>query len=120
MKPRSRTWVIGILLGSLALGARALPTPPAGSSYVYPNPGHGCCVQVVYQMEESGQVDVRVYQESGELATTVSDLRPAGVQQSTVLLCVLAPGSYFYRVTLHYDSGRTVTLPTGRFLVGRH
>ena len=120
MKTRSRTWVLGILLGSLALGAGALPAPPAGSSYVYPNPGHGCCVQVVYQMEEDGQAEVRVYHEGGDLATTVTDARPTGTQQSTILLCVLAPGPYFYRVALRYDSGRTVRLPTGRFLVGRH
>ncbi len=61
-----------------------------------------------------------MYHEGGDLATTVTDARPTGTQQSTILLCVLAPGPYFYRVALRYDSGRTVRLPTGRFLVGRH
>jgi hypothetical protein len=102
------------VLGAGPLGA--LVDPPDHGSYAYPNPVKGCCVNVVYRMEEPGTVEIRVYQEAGNLVNRVEEWKDAGVRVSRVA-CRQAPGYYFYRVTLRYDSGRTDVLSTGEFVV---
>ena len=97
-------------------GHTALDPPTPGSSYAYPNPVRGCCVDVVYRMDEPGTAEIRVYHEGGDLVAQSSEWKPVGTQETRVG-CRQAPGLYLYRVTLHYDSGRTAILPTGHFTV---
>ncbi|HJT24549.1 MAG TPA: malectin domain-containing carbohydrate-binding protein [bacterium] len=85
------------------------PTPPApnGVPYVYSNPSSGPTVRFVYDMQESGRADIRVWNASGVLAGSLEDIwATAGIQQSTLNIQSFAPGHYFYQVDLKYDSGR--------------
>ena len=85
------------------------PTPPApsGVPYVYSNPSNGPTVRFVYDMEESGKADIRVWNAAGSLAASLEDVwATAGVQQSVLNIQSFAPGHYFYQVDLKYDSGR--------------
>ena len=93
----------------------AIPDPSAGGSYAYPNPASDCCVHIVYRMAEAGSAEVLVYQEAGDIAATANDPQDAGLRQSTIPLCRLGPGCYFYRVKIQYRSGKVVTLPMGHF-----
>lgn len=83
------------------------PTPPApaGVPYVYSNPSSGPLVTFVYDMEESGKADIRVWNASGVLAASLEDVKAAGVQESVLNIQSFAPGHYFYQVDLKYDSG---------------
>ena len=84
------------------------PTPPAPGNqpYVYSNPSSGPTVSFVYNMEEGGKADIRVWNASGVLAASLEDMKAAGVQQSIFNIQAFAPGHYFYQIDLKYDSGR--------------
>lgn len=87
----------------------ATPTPPApnGVPYAYSNPTSGPTVRFVYDMQEAGKADIRVWNASGVLAGSLEDVwATSGVQQSTLNIQSFAPGHYFYQVDLKYDSGR--------------
>jgi len=115
---RPATALIPILLllafPSLLPGA---PAPAAGEAYVFPSPATPqSCPRMVFSMQEAGSATVRVYHEDGTLAARYSNRHAAGLQVLP-LGCVFAPGMYFYRVTLHYESGLVEKPPAGWFVV---
>ncbi len=94
----------------------AAPAPAAGEVYVYPSPATPrSCPRMVFSMQEAGSATVRVYHEDGTLAARYSNRHAAGLQVLP-LGCVFAPGMYFYRVTLHYESGLVEKPPAGWFV----
>ena len=98
----------------------AFTSPSPGTAFIYPSPvPYGTCATVAYDMAESGTVQVLIYGESGDLVDTVTEPKPAGVQQSQFCTYLFSAGVYFYRVLLNYDSGRQEKLGVGRFLVVR-
>ncbi len=83
-------------------------TPPAPTSlpYVYPNPTSGPVVTFVYTMAQAGTVSIKVWNAWGNLAATINDSKSPGLASSTLDISSFAPGHYFYRIELDYDSGQ--------------
>ncbi|HVZ80699.1 MAG TPA: NHL repeat-containing protein [bacterium] len=108
-------------------GAPPTPTPnPGGLSFlvpggcfIYPSPIRGPQAKLAYFMAESGSMDLKIFNESGELAADVTDQKPAGPQTTPFRSSALAPGVYFYSVTLSYGSGKSERLKSGKFIVVR-
>ena len=91
----------------------ATPPPPVGGvPYVSPNPTQGGTVRFVYTMAEVGTAKIKVWNAWGNLAAKLEDSKGAGLQSSTLDVSSLAPGHYFYRVELDYNSGRVDTFKT--------
>jgi hypothetical protein len=82
------------------------PAPTGGNPYVAPNPSPGPTVEFVYQMAEAGTANIKVWNAWGNLCATINDPKPAGLASSTLDISSFAPGHYFYRVVLNYNSGR--------------
>lgn len=84
------------------------PTPPAPGNqpYVYSNPSSGPTVRFVYNMAESGEANIRVWNASGILAASLGEQKTSGIQQSVLNIQSFTPGHYFYQIDLKYDSGR--------------
>jgi hypothetical protein len=70
-------------------------------------------------MAENGQLDLKIWNTSGELAAEIKDQKPSGVQITFLNLSGFAPGVYFYAATLRYDSGGTEKLKPKKFAVIR-
>jgi len=89
-------------------------TPPAATSqpYVYSNPSSGPTVSFVYQMTGPGTATIKVWNAWGNLVATISDPKPAGEGSSTLDVTSFAPGHYFYRVVLNYQSGQSDSFQT--------
>jgi hypothetical protein len=83
------------------------PAPPGGNPYVAPNPSNGNTVEFVYTMGESGNAKIKVWNAWGNLVASLSDAKAAGLGSSRLNVAAFAPGHYFYRVELDYDSGRS-------------
>jgi hypothetical protein len=96
---------------SVALGM-ACPTPvatppaPVSQPYVYSNPTSGPTVNFVYTMAQPGTANIRVWNSWGNLVATINDAKPAGEGSSTLEVTSFAPGHYFYRVVLNYNSSQ--------------
>ncbi len=88
------------------------PAPTGGNPYVAPNPSNGTTVQFVYTMAEGGTAKIKVWNAWGNLAASLSDPKGPGLQSSTLNISTFAPGHYFYRVEMDYDSGRTDSFKT--------
>jgi hypothetical protein len=102
---------------SLNLGA-ACPTPvatppvPVSQPYVYSNPTSGPTVNFVYNMAQSGNATIKVWNAWGNLVASINDAKPAGEGSSTLDVTSFAPGHYFYRVVLNYTSGQSDSFQT--------
>ena len=102
----------------LTLGAACptpIATPPAplgGSPYVSPNPSQGGTVRFVYTMAESGTAKIKVWNAWGNLAASLEAAKGSGLQSTNLETASFAPGHYFYRVELDYDSGRAESFKT--------
>lgn len=88
------------------------PAPSGGVPYVSPNPSPGGTVRFVYSMAETGRAKIKVWNAWGNLAGKLEDLKGPGLQSSTLDVSAFAPGHYFYRVDLVYDSGKVETYKT--------
>jgi hypothetical protein len=88
------------------------PAPVGNNPYVSPNPTNGGTVKFVYTMAEAGTAKIKVWNAWGNLVATLSDPKGAGLQSSLLNVSSLAPGHYFYRVELDYDSGRKDSFKT--------
>ncbi len=102
---------------SAALGEACptpVATPPAATSqpYVYSNPTSGPTVSFVYQMAGAGTATIKVWNAWGNLVATINDPKPAGEGSSSLDVTSFAPGHYFYRVVLNYNSGQTDSFQT--------
>ncbi len=91
--------------------------PGYGEFYIYPSPARGSQATVAYDMAQSGQVDLKVWDEKAELVTEVTDSKPAGVQVTPFSIAGFANGVYFYSLILTYDSGQTQDLGPQKFAV---
>jgi len=103
--------------GQLTL-TNACPTPvstppaPGNRPYVSPNPTSGGTVKFVYEMAGPGTAEIKVWNAWGNLAATIKDPKPAGLASSALDVSSFAPGHYFYRIVLNYDSGKKDAYPT--------
>jgi len=88
------------------------PAPVGGNPYVSPNPTDGGSVKFVYTMAEAGTANIKVWNAWGNLAATLADPKGAGEQSSVLNVTGFAPGHYFYRIELDYDSGKKDTFKT--------
>jgi hypothetical protein len=84
----------------------ATPPIPINQPYVYANPTSGPVVTFVYSMAQSGKAAIKVWNAWGNLAATINDAKSAGLASSTLDISSFAPGHYFYRIELDYDSGQ--------------
>jgi hypothetical protein len=89
-------------------------TPPTATSqpYVYSNPTSGPTVRFVYQMAGPGTATIKVWNAWGNLVASISDPKPAGEGSSSLDVTSFAPGHYFYRVVLNYQSGQSDSFET--------
>ncbi len=86
-------------------------------NYIFPSPATGPLATVAYCMATSGNVTIRVYNEIGDLVNTVTDSKPAGAHTSTVDTGRLAPGVYFYILSMKYDNGNSEKFSKKKFVV---
>jgi hypothetical protein len=90
--------------------------PPAqGNTFAYPSPARGGVVNIVYDMQSSGQAEVRIYNDHGDLAASQKNTEPSGAQVTQFQVHDFAPGVYLYKVVLTYDSGSSESLPVQKF-----
>jgi hypothetical protein len=95
-------------------------TPKVGGgldSYIYPSPCRGDTASVAYYLTGPGQVTLKIYNEAGHLAETVTEFKPGSWQSSVVATRPLAPGAYYYLLTVHYATGQTQSQGPGKFVV---
>lgn len=96
------------------------PNPPtAGATFAYPSPARGGALNVVYFMQEPGRALIRIWNEAGDLASSVEEPRLAGPQKTRFLTADYAAGIYLYKVVLTYDSGKTEETKTRKFVVAK-
>jgi sugar lactone lactonase YvrE len=94
------------------------PNPPGqGQCFIFPSPVRGDHASVSYYMAEPGQINLRIWTQNRELASTVMDSRPAGNQATSFSLSGFSPGVYFYILTLNYASGKSENLGPKKFAV---
>jgi sugar lactone lactonase YvrE len=91
--------------------------PSTGQCFIYPSPARGNHASLCYFMDESGRLDLKIWNEKGELADKIQEQKAAGVQVTTFSVSTFATGVYFYQATLSYSSGRVVTLKPRKFAV---
>ncbi len=108
-----------LLITWLASPAVPFQNPQPGSCFVYPAPATSNWAWVVYNMPQNGSVNVRVYNEAGELVLEVGEPKSAGVQETFMNLFYLRDGVFLCRVFLTPDGGVTQTLKTFKFTVVR-
>jgi sugar lactone lactonase YvrE len=108
-----------------------LPTPlatqtPANSGsnlsgleecFVYPSPARGAQATVSYQMQENGNVLLKIWNEKAELVATVTDSKSTGVQTTPFSISGFATGVYFYSVVINYDSGKSEKISPQKFVI---
>ena len=91
--------------------------PVSGDFFIYPSPARGSQATVSYNMAQSGQVDLRVWNEKAELVTHMTDSKTAGVQVTPLSIAGFGTGVYFYSLTLTYDSGTVEKLGPKKFVI---
>lgn len=92
--------------------------PPApGDFFIYPSPARGSQATVSYNMAQSGQVDLRIWNEKAELVAHVTDSKSAGVQITPFSIAGFGTGVYFYSMTLTYDSGQVKKMGPKKFVI---
>ncbi|HJT24538.1 MAG TPA: hypothetical protein VJ873_08160, partial [bacterium] len=91
--------------------------PKAREFFVYPSPARGSEATVSYNMAQSGQVDLRVWNEKAELVAHVTDSKTAGVQVTPFSIAGFGTGVYFYSITLTYSSGQVEKLSPKKFAI---
>jgi len=88
------------------------PGPVDNNPYVSPNPTDGGSVKFVYDMAEVGTANIKVWNAWGNLAATIAEPKGAGEQSTVLNVTGFAPGHYFYRIELDYNSGKKDTFKT--------
>jgi hypothetical protein len=96
------------------------PQPPnSGECFTYPAPASGSQVTFVYDLQQAGKAQIRVWNEKTDLVAELSQEQGCGVQEEVLDLGRFAAGVYFYQVQLSYNSGRMEKLKMNKFLVQR-
>ncbi len=93
------------------------PSASAASPYVYPAPASGGTATFAFLMKESGTMKLTVWDAGGNLVSDLQVSKPAGTQTYALDTSGYAPGNYFYRVELDYNSGAVETFPVEKFSV---
>ncbi len=93
-----------------------IPAADVKTAFVFPAPARDRA-SIGYTMASSGTVRIRVYNEAGQLAATVEEAKPAGVQSSALTTSRLAPGVYYFLLTRTYDSGGSDKADMRKFVV---
>ena len=91
--------------------------PEAGNCFVYPSPAKGDQATLSYNMAESGDADLKIWNLKAELVTRVSGQKPKGVQITPFNISGVPSGVYFYSLTLRYDSGRVEEIKPKKFVI---
>ncbi len=91
--------------------------PTQGEAFIYPSPVREGNATFCYDLNQSGSLDLKIWNKNGELASEVRDHKPSGIQNTALNLTTFATGVYFYQATLTYDSGGSQTLKVGKFAV---
>jgi hypothetical protein len=91
--------------------------PPANSSYSFPAPASGASMGIACVLESPGKVEIAVFNEAGDLASTLSDDLGAGPQVLRATIKDFAPGVYFYLLSIHYSSGKIERQAPHKFVV---
>jgi hypothetical protein len=102
---------------STASGFGGANPPGPGKAFAYPSPAKGSVVNVVYNMLESGEAQIRVYNEIGDLAAEQKEQKLSGPQKTQISVRNFAPGVYLYKVVLAYASGKNENLNVQKFVV---
>jgi hypothetical protein len=108
--------------GLSRIGNCGLPAPVPGASvesFIYPSPARGDQTTLSYSMAQSGRMELKIWNQNGELVDTITDQKAAGAQTTPFKISGFAPGVYFYTVTQSYDSGQTTKTQPGKFVVVR-
>ena len=91
---------------------------PGDGSYVAPHPVRPPLAWFHYDMKASGGAVIRVFQAGGDPAALVRARHDQpGKQRTPLTVSAFAPGVYFYRIDIEYDSGSRTSLPLSRFIV---
>jgi hypothetical protein len=94
-----------------------LEQPDAGTSYSFPAPATGSSMGIACTLEAAGKVEIAVFNEAGDLASTLSDERGAGTQVLNATIKDFAPGVYFYVLSIKYVSGKIERQAPHKFVV---
>jgi hypothetical protein len=92
-------------------------TGACADPYLFPSPARGTTAHVAYCLDGTGIVNIRIYNEIGDLVEALEESKPAGAQGSSFNVGRLAPGVYFYILKLSYDAGYTTTYAKRKFVV---
>jgi hypothetical protein len=92
--------------------------PAVSSSYIFPSPARDSA-RIVYTMAKTGTVDIRVYNASGQLAATLKETKPVGVQSTAVTTKLMAPGVYYYMLERTYVGSSEKIVGPCKFAVKR-
>ena len=87
--------------------------------FVFPSPVTDSTAGIAYCMAGSGVVKIKVYNEIGDLVSSTEESKSSGPQGSTVNVSKMAPGIYFYIVTMNYDDGSNKKHAKRKFAVVR-
>jgi hypothetical protein len=85
--------------------------------YIFPSPTTGSTAGIAYFMSGSGVVNIRVYNEIGNLMFMTNERKSAGTQGSNIDVGRLAPGVYLYLLKMSYDNGSTDKFTKRKFVV---
>jgi len=77
------------------------------SPYVFPSPTTGKTAGIAYWMTGPGSVNIRIYNEVGDLMQTLDETKATGTQGSTINTGDLARGVYFCLLKMAYDDVNT-------------
>jgi hypothetical protein len=91
---------------------------PQGKVFAYPNPVYTNTLTIAYPIDGSRSVQtaqIKIYNLKGDNVAVITDDSPHGY--TPFQIDKLARGTYFYRVTINYLGGSTVTTKYEKFSV---
>jgi hypothetical protein len=98
-------------------GVQAVPAVAAGGSLVWPSPARGKSVHFGFNMTGPGTATVQVINSGGGLLGKNSAYAQAGPASLSFDISGYAPGIYYYRISIGYDSGASAALEVKAFAV---
>jgi hypothetical protein len=93
--------------------------PPSGGSFIAPEPVTGNTASLAFWMDDSGSIEIRIFNAIGQLVCKQDEVKGSGAQISTLNMQGYAPGVYLYLIEMTYNSGSKNTLPVSKFVVVR-
>ncbi|OGF45305.1 MAG: hypothetical protein A2231_11285 [Candidatus Firestonebacteria bacterium RIFOXYA2_FULL_40_8] len=85
--------------------------------FIFPSPTTGSTAALAYCMTGPGLAKVTIYNEVGKLVYTLEEGKAVGPQSSRIEVGNLAPGVYFYVLSMNYYDGTTARLAKRKFAV---